>query len=142
MKKLISKLFFASGSISTSSMLWYGFTFNTATRRGRLGARLPNLYNHIRFAPHTFCWWLSDNLMRAAMRLRGEKPSVFGSYDGCAGNEAARLLDSIYNELIHLLASDDPDKLDDIRLDMNALASLSRAAWARATDEDRTQETL
>lgn len=136
-KQLISRLLFGDGLPSRSMAFWNGWAFNTDTRRGRFGEWMSHQYLSMRLMPQRIRYEIADRLMRAAMRLRGEKPSVFGWYDMAAGNEAARLLDRLDTEFVLLLVPDDYDRMNEMRFVLNRLASLSRAAWARTTDEER-----
>lgn len=97
------------------------------SRRGRLIAWVLDLHQATRRSPHTFRWWLADQLSRAAMRIRGEKVSVFGWYDGQRGNRAAIMCDRIHSSLFDI----SPEKADDAIDDLNELASLSGASWTR-----------
>lgn len=109
--------------------IWMGYYFNHDTLRGRFSYWLLNLDCAMRRSPHDLKLWLADQLSRAAMRLRGEKVSVFGFYDYAKGNRAAQLCDAV--DFDHCLnwSNDEADMIEENRARLQELASLAGATW-------------
>jgi hypothetical protein len=106
---------------------------NMNTRRGRLTDWLLDLSWTLRHLPRDGRWWLADQLMRAAMRLRREPMTVFGYYDDLRGNEAAALIEDIRIDLCLLTAhdGDDGSKLQELTEKLTRLGSIAQANYTR-----------
>lgn len=84
---------------------------------------------------------LADVLSVLAMRLRNDKVSVFGWYEQCKGNEAAKLADRIETTLIMELAVKDTDQLESSLDDLSQLALLAGSTWAHHWEEPKETTT-
>lgn len=103
-----------------------GYCLNMDSRRGRATYWLLNLDAAIRRGPRDLRWWLADQLARAAMRLRGDRPRVFGFYDCARGNRAAALIESLHHAMLMKLDHDDFLEFQDT---LNELAQVKGALW-------------
>lgn len=111
---------------------WNGWSCGLNTGRGRIVWTVLNFLRDLTRKPEQARWFLSDLLMRSAMRLRRQKVSVFGWYDHARGNEVARLIDRIDSQCVIIgVGSDDLDRLQEIRDALEELSSITGAAWAR-----------
>lgn len=106
---------------------------NMDTRRGRLTGWLLDLWWTLQHLPRDGRWWLADQLMRAAMRLRREAVTIFGYYDDLRGNEAAALIEDLRIDLCVLTAhdGDDGSKAAELTEKLQRLGSITQACYTR-----------
>lgn len=117
---------------SRCSTFTRGYRIDRTTRRGAFVLWLLDLDTALRYSPSTFRWWLADQLARAAMRLRGEKVTVFGFYDCARGNRAAALVESIRNQFITETRTEElGEQMAELNPKLDELASCCGATWMR-----------
>lgn len=107
-----------------------GWSCGTDTRRGRLVMWLLNLDMAVRRSPESFHWWLADLFAQWALRLRGQRVTVFGYYDAARGNRASELADRLRLAVVLEAVGGDEDARSAIE-DLNELESLAGGCWWR-----------
>lgn len=114
------------GTKSRACCFWRGFRIGMDTRRGRAVHLALSFLDAIERGPYRTKIWLADRLMRCAMRLRGEKVSVFGWFEDIHGNRAAVLHDRMQMEIVCAYGID-ADKRKELLDDLDELKSLKGA---------------
>ena len=119
------------GRTTRAALFTAGWRCATDTRRGRLVARLLEVDIALRRAPQSFRWWLADRFSQWALRLRGQRVTVFGYYDAARGNRASELADRLRMQMV-LMADPASEEVRDAFEMLAELESCMGGTWARS----------
>lgn len=119
------------GRGTKASLHTRGWNMGTDTRRGRLVAWLLDFDRAVRRSPESFRWWLADQLAQWALRLRGQRVTVFGYYDAARGNRAAELADRLSTSVALALGDAPSEDVKSALEDLQELESCMGGTWHR-----------